>query len=148
MKKLRLVVPLLLLALVVGIGMSTLAQMSEGVLHSAHDAEWTGLDPHVASTVSSFHVLANVVESLTTNNDNIELTPLLATDWSLSDDGLTWTFNLREGVQFSNGVEMTSEHVVFLHESHHQSRYRLGPCCFGRRSRRRLGGGRRLTPLA
>ena len=58
-------------------------------------------------------VLANVVESLTTNNDNLELTPLLATDWSQSDDGLTWTFNLREGVKFSNGDAMTSEHVVF-----------------------------------
>ena len=65
------------------------------------------------ATVSSFHVLANVVESLTTNNDNMELTPLLATDWSQSDDGLTWTFNLREGVSFSNGDAMTSADVVF-----------------------------------
>lgn len=114
MKKVRLFVPLLLLVLlVVGAGMSTLAQMSEQVLRSAHDAEWTGLDPHVASTVSSFHVLANVVESLTTNSDSMELAPLLATDWSQSDDGLTWTFNLREGVMFSNGEEMSSEHVVF-----------------------------------
>ncbi len=114
MKKVKLLVPLILLvALVLAISMSTTAQMSESVLQAAHDAEWTGLDPHVASTVSSFHVLANVVESLTTNNDDLELTPLLATDWAQSDDGLTWTFNLREGVMFSNGVEMTSEHVVF-----------------------------------
>ena len=114
MKAIRLVAPVvLILAVIIGVGISTMAQMSENVLRSAHDAEWTGLDPHVASTVSSFHVLANVVESLTTNNDNLELTPLLATDWSQSDDGLTWTFNLREGVKFSNGDAMTSEHVVF-----------------------------------
>ena len=114
MKLFRSVAPLvLIIALIVGMGIATTAQMSESVLHAAHDAEWTGLDPHVASTVSSFHVLANVVESLTTNNDNLELTPLLATDWSQSEDGSTWTFNLREGVMFSNGVEMTSEHVVF-----------------------------------
>ena len=114
MKILRMAAPLILIvALIVGMGIATNAQMSESVLHSAHDAEWTGLDPHVASTVSSFHVLANVVESLTTNNDNLELTPLLATDWSQSDDGLTWTFNLREGVNFSNGEAMTSAHVVF-----------------------------------
>ena len=114
MKILRMAAPLVLIvALIVGMGIATNAQMSESVLHSAHDAEWTGLDPHVASTVSSFHVLANVVESLTTNNDNLELTPLLATDWSQSDDGLTWTFNLREGVNFSNGEAMTSAHVVF-----------------------------------
>ena len=114
MKLFRSVAPLLLIvALIVGMGIATTAQMSESVLRSAHDAEWTGLDPHVASTVSSFHVLANVVESLTTNNDDLELTPLLATDWSQSDDGASWTFNLREGVKFSNGEEMTSEHVVF-----------------------------------
>ena len=86
--------------------------MSEQVLRSAHDAEWTGLDPHVASTVSSFYVLANVVESLTTSNDNLELSPLLATDWSQSEDGRTWTFNLREGVHFTNDVELSAEHVV------------------------------------
>ena len=113
MKKLKLLLPILVLALVVSaIGVTTMAQMSEQVLRSAHDAEWTGLDPHVASTVSSFYVLANVVESLTTNNDSLELSPLLATDWSQSEDGRTWTFNLREGVHFSNGVELTSEHVV------------------------------------
>ncbi len=114
MKKIRSIAPvLLLLLLLLGIGMSTLAQMSENVLRVGQDAEWTGLDPHVASTVSSFYILANVVESLTTNNDAIELTPLLATEWSQSDDGLTWTFHLREGVHFSNGEEMTAEHVVF-----------------------------------
>ena len=114
MKKIRLIFPIIvILAVIISAGISSFAQMSENVLRAAHDAEWTGLDPHVASTVSSFHVLANVVESLTTNNDNLELTPLLATDWSQSDDGLTWTFNLREGVSFSNGDAMTSEHVVF-----------------------------------
>ena len=114
MRKIRCIIPLVLLvALVVGMGMSAMAQMPGGVLKSAHDAEWTGLDPHVASTVSSFHVLANVVESLTTNSDSMELTPLLAADWSQSEDGNAWTFNLREGVTFSNGDEMTSEHVVF-----------------------------------
>ena len=55
MKKVVLIVPILLLVLVVvGAGMSTMAQMSENVLRSAHDAEWTGLDPHVASTVFQF----------------------------------------------------------------------------------------------
>ena len=114
MKSFKLIAPLvLLIAVVVGLGLPTTAQMPGSVLKSAHDAEWTGLDPHVASTVSSFHVLANVVESLTTNNDNMELTPLLATDWQQSEEGNAWTFALREGVLFSNGEEMTSEHVVF-----------------------------------
>ena len=56
MNAIRLVAPVvLILAVIIGVGISTMAQMSENVLRSAHDAEWTGLDPHVASTVSSFH---------------------------------------------------------------------------------------------
>jgi peptide/nickel transport system substrate-binding protein len=114
MKKLKLFVPvILLIGLIAGFGFSSSAQTSGGVLKAAHDAEWTGLDPHVASTVSSFFVLANVVESLTTMNDNIELSPLLASSWEQSEDGKTWTFHLQEGVMFSNGEEMTSADVVF-----------------------------------
>ncbi|GAB4382349.1 MAG: ABC transporter substrate-binding protein [Elainellaceae cyanobacterium] len=40
-----------------------------------------------------------------------ELVPGLATEWSVSDDGLTWTFNLREGVQFHDGTEFNAEAV-------------------------------------
>jgi peptide/nickel transport system substrate-binding protein len=39
--------------------------------------------------------------------------PALATDWSVSDDGLTWTFNLREGVMFHNGRELVADDVVY-----------------------------------
>lgn len=114
MKKLKLLMPIvLLIGIVAGLGFSTSAQTSGGVLKAAHDAEWTGLDPHVASTVSSAYVYANVVETLTTMNDNIELSPLLATSWEQSEDGLTWTFWLEEGVMFSNGDELTAEDVVF-----------------------------------
>jgi len=38
---------------------------------------------------------------------------ILAEDWSSSDDGLTWTFELREGVKFQTGGEMTAEDVKF-----------------------------------
>ncbi|MEM9137377.1 MAG: ABC transporter substrate-binding protein [Cyanobacteria bacterium P01_F01_bin.42] len=42
-----------------------------------------------------------------------ELTPELATDWSASPDGLTWTFNLREDVTFHDGTPFNAEAVVF-----------------------------------
>ncbi|MBW4653470.1 MAG: twin-arginine translocation signal domain-containing protein [Kaiparowitsia implicata GSE-PSE-MK54-09C] len=46
-----------------------------------------------------------------------EYLPTLATEWSTSEDALTWTFKLREGVQFHKGYgEMTSEDVVFSYE--------------------------------
>lgn len=41
----------------------------------------------------------------------------LATDWTVSEDGLTYTFNLRQGVTFSDGSPFTAEDVVFTYET-------------------------------
>src|SRR3990172_5840871 len=41
------------------------------------------------------------------------LAPNLASDWEISDDGLTYTFTLVEGVQFHDGSDFTSADVVF-----------------------------------
>ncbi|MDP7201435.1 MAG: ABC transporter substrate-binding protein [Dehalococcoidia bacterium] len=46
-----------------------------------------------------------------------ELAPMLATSWSVSEDFITWTFKLRQGVQFQKGYgEMTAEDVAWSHE--------------------------------
>jgi len=45
-----------------------------------------------------------------------DLVPALAESWSVSSDGLTWTFNLRKGVMFSDGVEFTAEDVKYSFE--------------------------------
>src|SRR4051794_6237256 len=79
-----------------------------GTLKGAWDAEWVSLDPHLSSAYSSFAVLANVVEGLTTFDNNIKLEPDLAESWEQSADGLTWTFHIRQGVKFSNGRVMDS----------------------------------------
>jgi len=84
-----------------------------GTLNAAWQSEWESLDPHVASSEATFQVLNNVLETLTFFDDDMNLIPWLAESWERSDDGLTWTFNLREGVMFSNGREMTAEDVVW-----------------------------------
>ncbi|MER8702638.1 ABC transporter substrate-binding protein [Mesorhizobium sp. M0768] len=52
--------------------------------------------------------------------------PLLATEWSISDDGLRYTFKLREGVKWHDGKDFTSEDVAFtifrLKEAHPRGR--------------------------
>ena len=50
-------------------------------------------------------------ETLLKFNENGELSPCLAEEWSVSDDNYTWTFKIREGVKFSNGDDMTPEMV-------------------------------------
>ena len=42
-----------------------------------------------------------------------DLQPELVTDWTASEDALTWTFTLREGVKFHDGTDFNAEAVVF-----------------------------------
>jgi len=58
-------------------------------------------------------LLYNVYEGLVRLQDDGSITGLLASDWEISDDGLTYTFNLQEGVSFHNGEPFTADDVVF-----------------------------------
>lgn len=53
----------------------------------------------------------NVYESLMKLGDDGSISPLLAEDYQVSDDGLTYTFTLRDGVKFHSGKELTSADV-------------------------------------
>lgn len=50
-------------------------------------------------------------ECLTKFDTKMEVQPWLAESWSSSDDHLTWTFKIRDGVKFSNGTPLTAEGV-------------------------------------
>lgn len=93
--------------------------VSGGTLRAAWSGEWVSLDPHLSSAGSSFAVLANVVEALTDYDDDMQLVGELATGWEQSEDGLTWTFTLRDGVTFSDGDPFTAEDVVWNFERIH-----------------------------
>ena len=43
--------------------------------------------------------------------ERAELIPGIATDWAVSEDGLTWTVNIRDGVKFHDGTDLTAEDV-------------------------------------
>ncbi|MEX2534761.1 MAG: ABC transporter substrate-binding protein [Trueperaceae bacterium] len=45
-----------------------------------------------------------------------DVQPLLATDWTVSDDGLTYTFNIREGVKFHDGSDLTAADVKYSYD--------------------------------
>lgn len=57
--------------------------------------------------------LYNTMETLVQLDDNGEIQPLLADTWEVSADGLTYTFNIHEGVTFHDGSPLTTEDVVF-----------------------------------
>jgi peptide/nickel transport system substrate-binding protein len=69
--------------------------------------------PAQFSWVSPSNQLRQVAEYLTqTDKDNITH-PLLLENWQASDDLMTWTLNLRQGIKFNNGDEFTADDVLF-----------------------------------
>ncbi len=75
------------------------------------------LDPAKAYDFASSNILFNVGETLVGfPPGQTEPEPLLAESVDVSDDGLTYTFTIREGVTFHNGHELTSEDVKFSFE--------------------------------
>ena len=60
----------------------------------------------------AYHTFA-VYNRLVDVDDNFNVLPELATEWSVSADGLTWTFKLREGVKFHSGKDFSSADVVY-----------------------------------
>lgn len=105
--------PLVLaLALLVG----GLASAQSGTLEIAVDQAPVGLDPHVVTAFSSIAVLEQVYEGLIEFNADLEIQPALAESWSVSDDGLTYTLQLRENAAFHNGRAVTADDVVYSFE--------------------------------
>lgn len=71
------------------------------------------LDPAIVTDGESFKVIKNLYDTLVEYGEqDTEINPSLAEDWKVSDDGLTYTFMLREGVKFHNGEEFNAEAVV------------------------------------
>lgn len=58
-------------------------------------------------------VYANIFEGLTRFGPSGEILPALAASWDISEDGLTYTFHLHEGVKFHDGAALTAQDVVF-----------------------------------
>lgn len=58
-------------------------------------------------------VLFNIYENLVWLDENGVCQPWVATEWTMSDDGLTYDFTIRDDVTFSNGDKLTAEDVAF-----------------------------------
>lgn len=77
-----------------------------------------GAEPPQLFTVTtqdtiSGDIIRSVIENLVTLDANDQVQPGVATDWKVSDDGLTYTFNLRKDMKWSNGEPVTAKDFVF-----------------------------------
>src|SRR5699024_4830966 len=71
------------------------------------------LNTFIASATDTEIMMNNVFDGLFDTDENGELVPNLATDYSISDDNLTYTFQLVENATFHNGDPVTAEDVVY-----------------------------------
>jgi oligopeptide transport system substrate-binding protein len=71
------------------------------------------LDPHKMRSVQAGDVLRDIGEGLAGYTATGELVPAAAESWAVSDDGLTYTFKLRQDARWSNGDAVTAEQFAF-----------------------------------
>jgi len=86
----------------------------EVVIRLSTTSEPTTLDPNLAEDYYSITPVEQMFLGLTNiNNETAEIEPELAESWETSEDGLTWTFNLRDDVLWSDGQPVTAQDVVY-----------------------------------
>ncbi|MEM0907899.1 MAG: peptide ABC transporter substrate-binding protein, partial [Pseudomonadota bacterium] len=71
------------------------------------------LDTHKTSTVVEAHILRDLLEGLVIHDAAGNVIPGAATKWTTSDDGLTYTFTLRDDAQWSDGSPVTAGDFVY-----------------------------------
>lgn len=111
-----------LVALVVATFAGTAVAQSTTVLRVASTASVTTWDPSRSFSTEAIY-MANLYEPLLWANPpgaDEPFTPALATSWTASDDGLAWTFELRDGVTFHDGEPLTADAVVRSIDRHRE----------------------------
>ena len=83
------------------------------IFHRGNLAEPISLDPILQETVYEGAIAGDMFLGLTTEDAASKPIPGAAESWSVSDDGLVWTFKLRAGLKWSDGVPLTAADFVF-----------------------------------
>ena len=73
----------------------------------------TYIDPAIGSDYSSSTAFTQLYDPLVWPTPEGDVIPWVATEWTVSDDGLVWTFKIRPGIKFHSGRELTAEDVAF-----------------------------------
>jgi oligopeptide transport system substrate-binding protein len=82
-------------------------------LNTMNGSEPGTIDPHKASGDWQNRVIGDYIEGLVTEDAKADAIPGQAESWDVSADGLTYTFHLRDGIQWSDGVPVTAADFEF-----------------------------------
>ena len=89
------------------------ADAPASVLRRGNGPEPESLDPHLARTDSAHTVVRDLFEGLTVLDAAARVQPGAAARWEVSDDGKTWTFELREDGHWSDGSPVTAADFLY-----------------------------------
>ncbi len=110
----RFAASLIAITLAFGIGETPVAAQPAGTLVVGLVAEPVNLDPPQVTDLNSNRVGRRIVETLVTFPDeSTQVVPGLAESWTISKDGLQYTFKLRRGIAFHDGTPLNAEAVKF-----------------------------------
>lgn len=92
----------------------TTPKFKDTLIMGTTDAVEVSLDPAESYDFFGWEIIQSTGSGLVdTRPGSADIVPALATSWDVSPDGLTWTFNLRQGVKFQDGNDFTANDVKY-----------------------------------
>jgi peptide/nickel transport system substrate-binding protein len=96
----------------------------------AFQSDAVTMDPYNINETMTLGFLGNLYEGLIRRNENFEVEPALATEWS-TPEPTKWVFQLRQGVKFHNGNAFTADDVIFSYQRASQKSSDVAPFVAG-----------------
>jgi peptide/nickel transport system substrate-binding protein len=100
-------------AVLAAVALALTGPAAADTLRARLNADVRSTDPGVNRDANTDAVVLHMVEGLVAFREDASVGPLLAESMTVSDDGRTYTFRLREGVRFHNGATLTAEDVAW-----------------------------------
>ncbi len=103
----------LILAAVLAVAAASPAPVLAEVIRIGNGPDIQTLDPHLQSATTDVAISRAICEGLVSYDPFAKVVPGLAESWTVSPDGLTWTFTLRPGLKWSDGTPLKAEAFVW-----------------------------------
>src|SRR5688572_10886657 len=92
---------------------ATMGAAQAVTLNTMNGSEPGSIDPHKASGDWENRIIGDYIEGLVAEDASADAIPGQAGSWEVSEDGLTYTFHLRDGIQWSDGEPVKASDFVF-----------------------------------
>lgn len=102
-----------LLLILFVISCNTVNNSKEKIISWNAETEGISFDPQILTDGKTMTIHGLVSSGLTYTKENGEVIPALAKSWDISEDGLTWTFHLRDNLKWSDGRALTANDFIY-----------------------------------